>query len=66
MGRLRKGAISTDSSTLSHDWVVELGEVCELSGIQFLEAPVTDFASSVALMELEDRTVAGVLPERSP
>lgn len=34
-------AVAIDSSTLSRDWIMELGEVIAASGIPFLEAPVS-------------------------
>lgn len=41
LGGIRQGTVAIESSTLSHRWVVELGQALQAIGIPFLEAPVT-------------------------
>lgn len=38
---MRHGSIAIESSTLSHRWVVELGQAFKAAGMLFLEAPVS-------------------------
>lgn len=41
LGGMRQGSVAIESSTLSHRWVVELGQALQAAGMQFLEAPVS-------------------------
>jgi 3-hydroxyisobutyrate dehydrogenase len=37
---MQSGAVAIDSSTLTPEWTVKLGKLCENRGVQFIEAPV--------------------------
>ena len=42
------GALAVECSTLSHDWVLELGRRCEQRGLRYIDCPVTGLPEAAA------------------
>lgn len=49
---LLPGTLAIECSTLSHDWVLELGAACQAKELRFLDCPVTGLPDAAAAGEL--------------
>lgn len=50
--RVARGALAIECSTLSHDWVLELGRLAAQRGLRYVDAPVTGLPQAAAAGEL--------------
>jgi len=50
--RVARGALAIECSTLSHEWVLELGQLAAQRGLRYVDAPVTGLPQAAAAGEL--------------
>jgi len=70
--QMRPGAFVIECSTLSYDWVVELGQRVKTSGLRYIDCPVTGLPDAAAAGQLvllvgaEDGDLEAATPLLSP